>query len=117
MSKNIGIGTVIAVALIVAVIVSAATATITSNVIKVTKQNLGTEVYTKAEMDNNITTRTLYTTDIQDPFKYGYGPLRISEGNISIELNKWGPIYLNGFVYLSYESSLSVNSLRDKVTY
>lgn len=51
-SKSVRIGTVVLVSLIVAVIVSLATATITGNVIKLNNNPLGAyKVYTKSEVD------------------------------------------------------------------
>jgi len=64
--KELGLGTVIVVALIVAVIASLITANITGNVIKVRAVQRGTQVYTKAEIDRffnnslNITKNMIY---------------------------------------------------------
>ena len=53
--KSVKIGTVFLVSLLVAVIVSVATATITGNVIKLNNNPIGTyKVYTKSEIDTTI---------------------------------------------------------------
>ena len=54
MVKNLSVGAILAVVIVTTLIVSVATVFITGNVIKVKSTMGGTQVYTKAEVDNFI---------------------------------------------------------------
>ncbi|MEK6760356.1 MAG: hypothetical protein AABX93_00350 [Nanoarchaeota archaeon] len=67
-NKNITLATVVIVSLVVAVIASVVTLSVTGNTIKVRNAYGGTEIYTKAEVDNKLS--SYYTkTELSSPLR------------------------------------------------
>ena len=104
MVNNINFLTVILVALVTAVIVSLITASITGNVIKVKSEKIGTQVYTKAEINQLLANIKAVSCD-------GDGICEAKSIEVKSINSPQYPLVLNGTRYITLLTNLSASDV------